>query len=158
MSSIRVTTMGPSALLGAAMLPVPALDARAYQARGFIRRVRTTFQPTPGAVYQERVPLAIGGHDSRSSDSPAYIAFDVYYQSTNGLPLPMTPPVSVTSDNQMPVPAVDPRGTVAPWTQGRSPSVRGAFPPPRVGGQPQVKQPKLLPRFPDITRRAGRSR
>jgi hypothetical protein len=62
----------------------------------------------------------------------------------------------VTSDNQMPIPARDARGTVAPWTQGRSPSVAGAFWPPRVGGQRQVVQPKSQTRFDDMISKARR--
>lgn len=151
---IRVTSLGPSALLGAAIIPVPASDARAYQGRGFIRRVRRTSQPSPSAVYQERVPLAIGNHDSRSSDSPPYIAFDVYYQTTNGLPLPMTPPVSVTSDTQMPVPAKDARGTRAPWTQGRSP--HPVMKRPTFLGQRQIAQPPVTVSFPPINRKGMR--
>ena len=151
---IRVTSLGPSALLGAAIIPVPASLAQAYQARGFIRRVRKTFQPYPSAVRQEVVPLGIGNHDSRSSDSPSFIAFDMYYQTTNGLPMPMTPPVSVTSDNQMPVPAVDPRGTAAPWTQGRSPKPGQFWPTtrPLFLGQGQIGQPKVTTSFPSRTR------
>lgn len=142
---IRVTSLGPSALLGAAILPVPASDARAYQARGYIRRVRRTRQPYPSAVRQEVVPLAIGSHDSRSSDGPSYIAFDMYYQETAGQPLPMTPPVSVTSDNQLPVPALDPCGRPAVLSQ------RPVF----LDGR-QLRQPRVSPRYPDLNRGARR--
>ena len=154
MTAIRVTSLGPSQLLGAAMIPVPSPWAGAWQSRGFIRRERTVPAPTPGGVPQERVSLAIGGHDSRSSDSPGYIAFDMYTQVTNGLPMPMTPPVSVTSDNQLPVPAIDPRGVASSWSVGYSP---------RPGmtinyvqrGQRQVVQPKVTTRFPNLLRRRG---
>lgn len=141
---IRVTSLGPSALLGAAILPVPAAIGQAYQARGFIRRVRKVALPYPSAVRQEVVPLAIGVHDSRSSDSPSLIAFDMYFQVPNGQPLPMTPPVSVTSDNQMPVPAKDPRGRPAVMSK------RPTF----LDGR-QVMQPAVAIRFPNLRARSG---
>lgn len=142
MSSIRVTSSGPSAMLGAAMIPVPAPDARAYQARGLIhgnpsQRIPV---PYPGAVRQEITPLAIGAHDSRSSDAPSYFTASIYYLHGRQA---MTPPVSVTSDNQLPVPAIDPRGRPAVL------SARPVF-----LRQQQIVQPRVAARFPGRNRKA----
>ena len=152
MTAIRVTALGPARLLGAALLPVPASDARAYQARGFIGHDFTAPAPRPGGVPQDRVPLGIGGHDSRSSDSPNYIGTDIYYQVTGGMKMPMTPPVSVTSDTQLPVPAIDPRGVASSWTVGQSPRpiMRPGY---RMRGQQQIVQPKVTTKFPNLLRR-----
>jgi hypothetical protein len=147
MTSIRVTAQGPTQLTGAALLPVPALPSRG--GRGLIHGNPSQPIPAPrqGGLPNDRTALAIGGHDSRTSDAPAYWTTAQYFIYGRQA---ATPPVSVTSDNQMPIPARDARGTVAPWTQGRTPPTAGAFWPPRVGTQRQVVQPKVTTRFPDI--------
>jgi hypothetical protein len=103
MPSIRVLSNGPSSLLGAAMLPVPASDARAYQARGKICGNPGTDRvpaPRPQGVTQDYTYTAL----HKSSDAPEYWCPSVYYQ-----PQPPVPPdVAWESDNQMPVPAVNP--------------------------------------------------
>ena len=129
---MRVTSHGPISRLGAAALPVPARDARAYQARGFITGSPGTGRiaaPAPAAV-----PQSWNRALHRSSDAPDVWFPSVYY--THG-PQAATPPVSVTSDNQMPVPAVDPRGKPAVMLRG-----------PVFLGQTQVGQPKTIPSFP----------
>ena len=161
MTSIRVTSMGPSALLGAAMIPVPAPWAGAWQARGLIHGCPRRIIPAPrqGGLPQDQTALAIGGHDSRTSDAPPVWATSIYFLYGRQA---MTPHVSITSDNQMPVPAEDPRGI--PITAensggvGQSPSVAGAITRARIAGQGQVRNPRAVQRFPDIMSRIGRRR
>ena len=75
------------------------------------------------------------GGDSRSSDAPNYWAPVIYYMRELAAP----PNVSVFSDNQMPVPAIDPRGLPS-VSMGR----------PRLAGQFQQTMPKALSLFPSM--------
>lgn len=162
MTSIRVTSMGPSALLGAAMIPVPSPWAGAWQARGFIHGCPREVIPAPrqGGLPQDQTALATGGHDSRTSDAPPVWATSIYFLYGRQA---MTPHVSITSDNQMPVPAEDPRGIpITAENSGgvaQSPSTAGAIIRNRIAGRFQVRQPNNATiQFPDIARRAGRRR
>jgi hypothetical protein len=129
---VRVTTSGPIGRLGAAALPVPARDARAYQSWGLTHGSPGTERiHAPGAA---AVPQSFNRALHRSSDAPDVIYPALYYQHGR---LAGAPPVSVISDNQMPVPAVDPRG---------KPSVQ--FRGPVFLGQQQTGQPKAVPSFP----------
>lgn len=129
---MKVTSIGPARRLGAAILPVPAADRSAFQARGLISgSPGTTAVAAPWAgVPQDRTGLA-GGGVHRSSDAPGYIRPALYFLYG---PQAATPPVSVQSDNQMPVPAVDPRGV--PYVAAARPVFLG---------QKQVPQPKASP-------------
>jgi hypothetical protein len=128
---VRVTCQGPVNRLGAAALPVPARDAQAYQSWGITHGAPGTERiPAPAPP----VPQAWNRALSRSSDAPDVIYPALYFQHGR---LAGTPPVSVTSDNQMPVPAVDPRGKPAVMSRG-----------PVFLGQQQVGQPKTIPSFP----------
>lgn len=106
---MRITTQGPAARLQAAILPVPARDARAYQGRGTVYGSPGTVPvpaPYPAAVSQDWTHRAL----HRSSDAPPVWYPSVYYQrGPNGT----RPQVSVSSDNQMPVPAKDATGRPA---------------------------------------------
>lgn len=81
--------------------------------------------------------LALAG-TSRSSDAPDFIWPGKYYERSldgDGALGPVTP-VRVYSDNLMPVPAQDPRGRPARLSKTV-----------RRGGQQQVAQPRVLPRW-----------
>ena|SRR5215469_389534 len=155
---IRVTSNGPGALLGAAMIPVPAKDRNAWQARGLIFGSPGTARipaPAPIPGYdQQGAAKAIAGVGAGGMGQPSSIySFwrpSVYYTRT---PTPQNMAVSYVSDNQMPCPAVDPRGRPSMWSLGRSPR-------PAMGGPPllrqfQVVQPRQLPKWLD---RNGRIR
>lgn len=105
MARIRVTSNGP-ANLGAAGIPLPVKDARSYQARGVIEGspgVIPVAAPRPDGVPQGW-PRRLHG----SMDAPAYWRPSVYYLADRP-----TVPVSVYSDNQMPMPALGPDGKPA---------------------------------------------
>jgi hypothetical protein len=72
------------------------------------------------------------GYNQGSGTMPDVWFPQKYYERR----LTETPPVSVYSDNQMPVPAFDPRGVAAVM-----------FRPPQFLGQAQLAQPKTLPRW-----------
>ena len=131
---MRVATQGPGDHPGAAgLLPVPAQDARAFQSRGMVSGSPGTSSvpaPIPGGVPQQWNRAL-----HRSSDAPPAWFPSVYYETG---PLEHAP-VSVLSDNQMPVPAVDPRGTPARLLR---PAV--------FLGQTQVANPKVSAVFPSL--------
>ena len=142
MSRQAVTSLAPTRLTGAATVPIPASPAQAWQSWGPVIGSPGTTPipaPRPSAVPQDTTALAqVSLH--RSSDAPAVWFPGVYYQ-----PGPASrAPVSVLSDNQMPVPAVDPLGKPAVM-MGR----------PRLGGQFQQAQPKSLPIFLNMGGRSG---
>ena len=102
---MRFLSHGPSAHPGAAgLIPVPAQAAQAYQSRGIISGSPGTSRipaPAPGAVPQQWNRAL-----HRSSDAPDYWTPAIYLERGEL----EHAPVSVMSDNQMPVPAIDPRG------------------------------------------------
>lgn len=129
MSAIRVTANGPGAGMGAALLPVPAGDARAFQSRGIINGYPGTRRipaPPPAAVPQDRAGQANMGV-MRSSDGPPFFTPSLYWY---GRATMSHSPVSILSDNQMPVPAQNPT---------RLPAV--VMPGPIILGQKQVPNP-----------------
>src|SRR5215469_16425412 len=100
MSGIRVTTFGPSGLFGAAMVPLPAGDARAYQARGHLVGVpgtKSISAPNPGGVPQDWNRAL-----HRSSDGPPWWRPAIYYPRPALSPRTAFLPASYRSDNQMP--------------------------------------------------------
>ncbi len=129
---LRFSMFAPGQHPGAAGLaPVPAMDARAFQSRGIIDGQPGTMPvaaPAPAAV-----PQSWNRALHRSSDAPNLIRPALYYER-GGLE---HAPVSVVSDNQMPVPAVDPRGT--PAVMSRRPVFLG---------QSQVKANKVTSSYP----------
>ena len=128
---MRITTQGPADLLGAAALPVPSKDARAFQSRAIVYGQPGTQAipaPRPGGVPQD---WSIRTRNSSSAPPVWYPS--VYYEKP---PLEHAP-VSVLSDNQLPVPALTATGR--PFIA----SVRPTF-----LGQTQVGQPKVSPAFP----------
>lgn len=98
---MRITTLGPAARLGGAILPVPARDARAYQTWGTVFGAPGTVPipaPLPAGTPQFYAFTAL----HRSSDAPPWWRPAIYFQR---LVNATRPNVSVYSDNQMPVPA-----------------------------------------------------
>jgi len=147
--SIRVTSNGPGTKLGAALIPVPAKDAKAYQGRGIISGNPGTFHvpapaPLPGydasGVAKAIAGVGAGGMGQPSSQY-SFWRPSLYFTRSIG----PWGPVSTVSDNQMPVPAIDPRGRPAMWTLGQSP-LPVQRPAPRLG-QRQIRQPKVLPKW-----------
>lgn len=130
------------------LLPARTAEARSYQSAGILTgQPGTQLIPAPdaSAIPPGDLPTMDRGAiawplrgKSSSRDSPQVFLPALYYQRVlpNGqgsLPggLGLGPDVSVTSDNQMPVPAIDPRGKPAVMFQR----------PPRIGGRGQVPQP-----------------
>ena len=131
MPSIRVSANGPAF---PALLPVPAGDARAFQSRGVVNGypgTRRTPQP-PSGLPQDKTGQANQGV-SRSADGPNWRTPGLYWTDQRAMD---RAPVSVLSDNQMPVPAQDP---------ARLPAV--VMPGPAVGGQKQAANPYVAPKF-----------
>lgn len=127
---MRITTQGPSDLLGGAAIPVPAHDARAYQSRAIVSGspgIQAIPAPKPGGVPQD---WSIRTRNSSSCPPVWYPS--VYYE----VPPLERAPVSVLSDNQMPVPAINPIGK--PYV---------ASLPPNFLGQEQIGQPVVSPSF-----------
>ena len=93
--------------------------------------VNTTWVPSPDVGDKAQAGL------SRSSDATDIVYPNLYYARPQGQFWPGAGmPVSVRSDNLMPVPAVDPRGTVANLSV-----------PVIIRGQRQIVQPAQQPRW-----------
>ena len=101
---MRFAAHVPEHPAAAGLVPVPAQPAQGYQSRGIIHGspgVERIAAPAPGGV-----PQSWNRALHRSSDAPPWWLPALYYER-GALE---HAPVSVRSDNQMPVPAVDPRG------------------------------------------------
>ena len=150
--TIRVTSNGPGGLLGAAIIPVPAKDAKAYQGRGIISGspgISRIPAPAPLPGYDSSgVAKAIAGVGAGGMGQPSsnysFWRPSVYFTRPASSAHELMA-VSYVSDNQMPVPAVDPRGRPAPWTQGRSPWPSMGRP--RIGGRRAIRQVKAFPTY-----------
>ena len=131
---MRFASHGPTDHPSAAgLIPVPALPAQGYQSRGIISGspgIAKVPAPSPGGV-----PQSYNRALHRSSDAPDYWLPSLY--SARG-ELEHAP-VSVVSDNQMPVPAIDPRGKPAVMLRG-----------PLFRGQRQVRSNKNNVSFPSM--------
>jgi hypothetical protein len=133
---VRITSDGPGGRLGACILPVPARLGQAYQSWG--RVIGSPGTDSVPAPYPSAVPQGIeyrnnGSALHSSQDAPAVWKPGVYYQPELASP----PPVSVRSDNQMPVPAATP--SAQPFV---------AFRTPKQLRQAQVGQPFVTPSYP----------
>jgi hypothetical protein len=152
---MRVTAFGPQpgsspAAPGTWLLPAPAAQASAYQSWGTLTGQPGTMPipaPDPAAIPPGNLPTLGRGNiagwprrRSSSADSPNVILPALYYQRPASNPA-LGPDVSVISDNQLPVPAIDPRGRPAVMAQR----------PPRIGGRGQVVQPYQLMAWPKFT-------
>lgn len=131
---MKFLTQGPGESLGAAALPIPAKIAQAFQSRGPVQGSPGTTAipaPRPGAVPQGVAFTGNPKHTSR--DAPEVWFPGVYYTRRDAMSVA---PVSILSDNQMPLPAIDPRGL---------PSV--AQTPPVFLGQKQIMATPQVPVF-----------
>ena len=88
----------------------------------------------PGGQNVNGVPVrgAGAGYAQGSNTMPGVWFPQLYYERT----LSEVPEVSIYSDNQLPVPAMDPRGAAARMAR-----------PPAFLGQSQLTQPKALPKW-----------
>ena len=106
---MRITSQGPGGRLGAATLPVPARLGQGYQSWGQVVGSPGTTEIT--APYPAAVPQGIryansGDATQFSNQAPPVWKPGIYFQPKLAAP----PNVSISSDNQMPVPAVQPSG------------------------------------------------
>jgi len=137
MPAIRYTVPGATS---SAFVPVPASTTAVVQYKqAVIGRPGTAGIPAappdfPAGQVVNGVPVrgAGAGYNQGSSTMPGQWYPQQYYEVT----LSELPEVSVYSDNQLPVPATDPRGRAARMAR-----------PPQFLGSAQVKQPKPLPRW-----------
>jgi len=116
----------------AGLMPVPASAAQAYQSRGMIHGspgTEAVAAPVPGGVPQD------WSIRTRNSTSSSPVIFPALYFERGQLE---HAPVSVLSDNQLPVPAIDPRGTPA-----------RALRAPVMLGQHQVQSKKRITSYPN---------
>jgi hypothetical protein len=133
---------------GAWLLPARSFDARAYQSTGILTGQPGTqwiAAPDAQAIPPGTLPTLGRGNiawplrrRSSSRDAPQAFLPALYFQRVvpNGVGsnpdgTGLGPNVSWVSDNQLPVPAIDPRGRPAVMAQ----------PPARIGGAGQVEQP-----------------
>lgn len=142
MSSWRLSALGASGRAGqklrGALLPVPAKDAGAWSSRGRVYGSPGTVRisapaPFPGTD-SSLAAMANAGNIGEPSSKFGWWTPSVYFTASRE-----HAPVSVYSDNQMPVPAIDPRGR---------PGV--VMPGPIMLGQTQVANPRVAPKFLDI--------
>lgn len=146
---MRYTTEGPSEKLGGAMLPVPAKMGQAFQSWGAVvgfsgnERIPA---PYPAAVPQGQVVGALGSTDatSTSKDAPPYWTPGVYYQPK----LASRFHGAINSDNQMPLPAVQPSGATGFVAGGNSIAAFMARRGLSGRRQKQVGQPLVTPQYP----------
>lgn len=137
MASWRLTAMASSQLhkLRGALIPVPAIDAGAKNSRsvvyGFPGTVRIPAPPPFPDADKMTVAFAQTGWIGIPSSYFSWWTPSIYY-----VPAVERAPVSRISDNQMPVPAVDPRGLPAVVMPG-----------PMMMGQTQVSTPRLAPKY-----------
>lgn len=141
MSRWRLTSLGP-AKLGAAVIPVPAKDAGGWSSWGPVWGSPGTSRvpaPRPAAVPQGR-KFVVSAPQFTSMQAPEYWLPGIYYTRPAS-----RAPVSVLSDNQMPVPAIPYQG---------KPSTAMAVKPVFLG-QIQVRQPKVVAHYPAARPRRG---
>jgi hypothetical protein len=123
--------------LGSAIAPGLTRPAGAWSSRGPIAGAPGTVGiPAPAPyVEQNNAGMASMG-TSRSQDAPNIIFPALYFENSHPHE---HAPVSRTSDNQMPVPAVRPANVIiaAPLKA-------------RKGGQRQVYQPQVIQKFPGL--------
>jgi len=145
-SRVVITSLGPAEKLGAAMVPIRAQSAQAYQSRGVIDGnpgIQAIPAPRP-PLPQDTSGLAHLGGYHRSSQAPAYWYPGVYYEVNNADAPAEKAAVSVFSDNQMPMPALSPLGL---------PSVMMGRP--RLGGQFQQANRASVPAYPSLGGSSG---
>lgn len=143
MAGIRVLANGPGAKLGAALTPVPAACAGAWQSRGPVVGCPGTANiPAPAALPEtgrEHTALAQTGIIGLSSSDFSTWRPSVYYepkpQAAPGNPV-SGPGMAIESDNQMPIPAKSPLHKPAVMAKA-----------PQFTGKRQVGWPVTTPSF-----------
>jgi hypothetical protein len=142
MARYAITSLGPAERLGAAAIPIPAERQAAGLSRGMINGSPGTVGiPAPRPPVPQDLTAQAINQLHRSSDSPNIWYPGVYYENNTGPDArPEHAPVSVLSDNQMPMPSLSPLGL---------PSV--SMRRPRLGGQYQVASKAVAPRYPNLT-------
>lgn len=136
---MKVISEGPTSRLGAAAIPVAAKMAQGYQSHALVHGSPGT-DPIPAPMAQG-VPQGIkyrntGSPLFASEKAPEVFFPGVYYYGSDSMQTPGK--ISYLSDNQMPLPAIDPKGL---------PSVAQVRP--TFQGQVQVKQPWVASNFPN---------
>ena len=136
---MKVTSEGPTSRLGAAAIPVAAKMAQAFQSHALVNGSPGT-DPIP-VERAQGVPQGIkyrnNGNALHASDQAPDVFFPgVYYYGPDSMQIPGK--ISYLSDNQMPLPAIDPKGL---------PSVAQVRP--TFQGETQVKQPWVASNFPN---------
>ena len=145
MSRYALTSLGPAERLGAAMIPVRAASAQAYASRGQVNgSPGTRAIAAPGSGLPQDATALAQSHYHRSADSPNLWYPGVYYQPAGPSNPAERAGVSVSSDNQLPMPAVSPLGLPS-VSQGR----------PRLGGQYQLPQKAVSPSYPSLSGSSG---
>ena len=138
MTRVVITSLGPAERLGAAQIPIRAQGASSYASRGIINGSPGTAgigAPRPAGIPQDLTPWAINGGYHRSDQVQAVWYPGIYFQNNTNDP-PEHAPVSVLSDNQMPMPALNPMGQPAVM-MGR----------PRLGGQYSLQNRVVSPSY-----------
>lgn len=130
----------PGATSGA-FVPVPAATTAVVAFKGEVNGQPGTMGIPTGSpefghagqvVNGVSVRGAGAGYNQGSGTMPPVWYPQLYYERR----LSETPEVSIYSDNQMPVPAMDPRGVAAVMAR-----------PPQFLGQGQVTQPRVMPKW-----------
>ena len=136
---MKIVSNGPPSRLGAAAIPVAAKMAQGFQSHGLIAGSPGTdaiSSPRPGGVPQGVTHRNAGNALHASDQAPEVWFPGVYYYGSDSMQTPGQ--VSYLSDNQMPMPAIDPRGL---------PSVAQVRP--VFLGQTQVQEPWVASNFPN---------
>lgn len=139
MTSWRLSALssGTSAKAGPALLPVPAVDAGAKNSREQVFGGPAVLVPMPA-------PMPVTDRNLTAQANAGNIGLPSSYFNTGRPSIYWVnsrerAPVSRRSDNQMPVPAIDPRGV---------PGI--VMPGALFRGQYQVVQPKVAPKFANL--------
>lgn len=137
---MRIAYVTPGAT-SSAFLPVPAVNASVLGYKDAV-----TGQPgtqgipadTPGVTAEVNGTRLNSGYSGGTRNMPLVWYPSLWFQRTLDIPGVPVVPVGIFSDNQMPIPAVDPRGTAARLAK-----------PPVFLGQRQVRAKRAFPRFSD---------
>lgn len=138
---MKFLSEGPAQWLGAAALPVPAKLAQAYQSHAAVvgnPGLAAIPAPRPAGVPQGITHRTAGAPLYGSSDAPAAWFPAYYYYGRDSM---NAPPVAWISDNQLPMPAIDPQGLPAAMQVA-----------PTFLRQRQVTQPNVTPKFENYNR------
>lgn len=131
---MKFLSQGPGESLGAAALPIPAKIAQAFQSWGPVDgSPGTSAIPAPRPSGTPQGVAFTGNPKHTSKDAPEVWFPGIYYTRRDAMSVA---PVSILSDNQMPLPAIDPKGLPS------AVQVRPTF-----LGQIQVAQPPSVPVF-----------